>query len=249
MTGPHEPHEAMTPAERDDAMAAEHALRLLEGVEHAEAERRMQDDPHFAAEVERWQTRLGGWTDDIAPVEPPAHVWSRIEAALGAPPAGLKPANRSILDSLWLWRAATAGALAAAAALAVVVMAPRPEPAPVVATPTEPAIRRAAVLNGENGQPAFVAVVEPERVLVTALSPYPLDADRALELWLVPTDGVPRSLGLIRSAQSTSIVMPEPLRPHAGTATALAVSLEPPGGAPGGQATGPLVAQGALSVS
>jgi anti-sigma-K factor RskA len=86
-------------------------------------------------------------------------------------------------------------------------------------------------------------------VLVTALAPFPMSTDRALELWLVPVDGVPRSLGLIAASQSTSIVMPSALRPHAGTAPALAVSLEPPGGAPGGQATGPLVAQGELSRS
>ena len=238
----------MTPAERDSVTAGEHVLGLLEGADRAAVERRLREDPGFASEVRRWEAGLADWLEEIGPQAPPPHVWDQLQQAVRAEPRA-SSGGGSVLDRLWVWRAATGASLALAASLAVVVAtrpAPSVQPEP---TPAAPQLHRAAVLNGEDGKPAFVAILEPNGVEVTALAPLTVEADRALELWLVPVDGVPRSLGLIAPARKTSVKLPEALRPHAGTAVALAVSVEPPGGAPGGQATGPLIAQGELSRS
>jgi anti-sigma-K factor RskA len=73
------------------------------------------------------------------------------------------------------------------------------------------------------------------------------DATRVPELWLIPADGKPRALGLLRADSAVTIVIPAALRPHASANATLAVSLEPPGGSPTGAPTGPVVATGKLT--
>ena len=68
--------------------------------------------------------------------------------------------------------------------------------------------------------------------------------NRALELWAVPPQGAPRSLGLLSPDKPTTVLRTELLSDTA----AFAVTLEPPGGAPGGKATGPIVSVGKLQL-
>jgi anti-sigma-K factor RskA len=65
---------------------------------------------------------------------------------------------------------------------------------------------------------------------------------RALELWAVPAQGAPRSLGLVQAAGATTLLRPQLLRDTA----AFAVSVEPAGGSPTGAPTGPIVSVGKL---
>ena len=69
---------------------------------------------------------------------------------------------------------------------------------------------------------------------------------RVPELWLIPSDGVPRSLGLLDPSADQVIVIPEALLPEARRGATLAISLEPEGGSPTGQPTGPVIAAGTL---
>ncbi len=76
-----------------------------------------------------------------------------------------------------------------------------------------------------------------------------LQADRVLELWSVPPQGNPSSLGLIAADGLTVLDrrrLPQTLL-KGGTA-ALAVSVEPPGGSPTGTPTGPVVFAGKLQL-
>ena len=79
------------------------------------------------------------------------------------------------------------------------------------------------------------------------LQPVTLQADRVLELWSVPPQGAPRSLGLI-AAQGATVLRRErlPKTLLEGGTDALAVSIEPPGGSPTGVPTGPVVYAGKL---
>jgi anti-sigma-K factor RskA len=88
------------------------------------------------------------------------------------------------------------------------------------------------------------------RALVTRpLLPVSIEQNRVLELWSVPPDGAPRSLGLISSAGATVVTRDRlPATLLKGGTAALAVSLEPPGGSPTGVPTGPVLYAGRLQL-
>jgi anti-sigma-K factor RskA len=96
------------------------------------------------------------------------------------------------------------------------------------------------------GTNALVASVSADgrSLVVRPLVTLDVDATRALELWAVPGQGAPRSLGLIQLDRTTVLQREQVLN---GTA-ALAVSLEPPGGSPTGAPTGPILYTGAVSL-
>ena len=101
------------------------------------------------------------------------------------------------------------------------------------------------------GVNTFVASVSGDgRALVTRpLLPVSVEANRVLELWSVPPDGAPRSLGPISSSGATVIARERlPASLLKGGTAALAVSLEPPGGSPTGAPTGPVLYAGKLQI-
>ncbi|MCU0762689.1 MAG: anti-sigma factor, partial [Hydrogenophaga sp.] len=63
------------------------------------------------------------------------------------------------------------------------------------------------------------------------------------ELWSVPAQGGPRSLGLVRADTATTLLLQAGVKE--GTA-AFAVSIEPAGGSPTGAPTGPIVSLGQI---
>jgi len=91
---------------------------------------------------------------------------------------------------------------------------------------------------------SFVASISADgRAMVTRpLVNVSMAPDRALELWSVPPQGAPRSLGLIAADKATVVQRGKVLE---GTA-AFAVSLEPAGGSPTGAPTGPVLYVGKL---
>jgi anti-sigma-K factor RskA len=227
------------PAEGGSIIAAEYVLGVLGSEERREVERRLSHEPALAAEVAFWEERLGGLADAVAPVTPPPNAWSRIEAAIEQGVAASRPA--SLWQSLAFWRSFAIGsatlAAASIAALAYVAMVPVAR-APLMAT-----------LGGTSGQPTFVAAVTATgNSLVVVPASLLTNDPRAIELWLIPAGETrPRSLGLIQPAQPIRLDIPPDLAARLTPDAALAVSLEPPGGSPTGQPTGPVVALGKLT--
>src|SRR5689334_19633989 len=105
-----------------EALAAEHALGVLDGRERAEAEIRMARDPAFAADVEAWRRRLAPMLDSVAAIPPSPEMWRRIERLLPAND------NGALMNRLKFWRNTAMGgfALAAASLAAVVVQVNQP---------------------------------------------------------------------------------------------------------------------------
>ena len=68
-----------------------------------------------------------------------------------------------------------------------------------------------------------------------------------MELWLIPPGDKPHSLGLIDPSRPITIKVPQDLLGRVNREAVLAVSLEPPGGSPTGQPTGPVIANGKLA--
>ena len=104
-----------------------------------------------------------------------------------------------------------------------------------------------AALGESTGQPAFVAAVNADGTSLLVMPAALLSADqRAMELWLIPAGDKPYSLGLIEPGRPMRLDVPRDLVARISADAALAVSMEPPGGSPTGQPTGPVIASGKL---
>ncbi|MDZ4374641.1 MAG: anti-sigma factor [Phenylobacterium sp.] len=237
-----------------EALAAEHALGVLDARERAEAEVRMARDPAFAADVEAWRMRLAPMLDQIAAVPAPAGLWARIERLLPANDAGPANDNTAIMSRLKFWRNSAMGgfALAAASLAAVVVQVSQP---PVTITHDVPVAPQGQLLSASvvsqdsRVQPLFVAAYDPDRksLIVTSLLPEGADRDKVHELWLLAGTDKPQSLGLVEKGQAKVIPLPTDLLGKIAEGAALAVSVEPPGGSPSDVPTGPVIGVGKLS--
>jgi anti-sigma-K factor RskA len=226
--------------DRSDLTAAEYVLGLLSAEDRRAAEFRIASEPKFAAEVAFWEARLGGLAESVAPVMPPAGVWQSIERRLSASIV-TAPERSSIWNSLNFWRtfAIASAGLAAASMAGLVYLARVPSLGPPLL----------AQLNAESGQASFVAAVNKGGDSLTIVPAALLSGDqqKAFELWLIPPGDKPHSLGLIDPTKPVRITVPESLLPQVNRDAVLAVSLEPPGGSPTGQPTGPVIANGKLA--
>jgi anti-sigma-K factor RskA len=217
----------------DELLAAEYALGVLSGAGRGAAEQRVARDGGFARLVVEWEQRLAPWAGEIADVVPPAQVWDRIAAALPA-----QPQDRGLWQSLAFWRGLTlaTGALAAACLAALIYLGALTQQQPLVAT-----------IEGD-GHRHFVATVDTKRGTVAVVpAAFSADATRVPELWLIPADGKPRPVGLLRADRTVTLALPAELAALAKGDAVLAVSLEPPGGSTTGLPTGPVIATGKLT--
>jgi anti-sigma-K factor RskA len=239
----------------DELLAMEWALGLLDAPAHEAAEQRRRADPAFAALCDRWHEDLLPLAEAAPAVAPSPALWTRIDAATQpAPPrapvaAAPAPVGSSWWNSLGLWRGATAAFAATALALFATRPQPAPPPAPVAPAPVAPpSALLAATLSAENGPPLATAALDPDRGQVVLAPVGAADLQgRVPELWLIPADGRPRSLGLIALGGAQRIDVPPTVIALVADGAVLAVSLEPAGGSPTGQPTGPVVATGKLA--
>jgi anti-sigma-K factor RskA len=218
----------------DELIAAEYALGVLAGTERAAAERRIERDQAFANLVEAWEERLAPLAEEIATVAPPPHVWDRISTALPKQ----RPQGAGLWQNLVFWRGLTlaTGALAASCIGALIYLG----------TLTQQPALIAAIDGG--GHHHFVATVDAKRGTIAVVpAAFSADATRVPELWLIPSDSKPRPLGILRADRTVTITVPAELSPLTVSNAVLAVSLEPPGGSPTGQPTGPVIATGKLT--
>jgi anti-sigma-K factor RskA len=217
----------------DELFAAEYALGVLAGADRAEAERRIARERGFALLVAQWEQRLAPWAGEIADVVPPPQLWDRIAGALPA-----QTQRTGLWQSLAFWRGLSfaAGALAAACLAGVIYLGALTQKQPLVAT-----------IDG-GGHRHFVATLDANRGTVAVVpAAFTADATRVPELWLIPADGKPRPVGLLRADTPVTLTLSADLAELAKTNTVLAVSLEPPGGSTTGLPTGPVIATGKLT--
>lgn len=229
-----EPGPPVPESEEEDLLAAEHALGVLDAPERAAAERRVLQDPAFAARVVGWQARLAGLLDQIAPVAAPDDLWPRIARRLGDV---ANVVEFRLRRSLAIWRGVSAVAAAAALVLAFAAFWPRHEgPTPVMTS---------EIAAANKGPVVYVAMMDPahHRVILQPVA-MTVTPGRSPELWLIGTDGKPVSLGVAEFAKPVELKLD---RAPSGKEV-LAVSIEPEGGSPTGRPTGPVVATGKLQL-
>jgi anti-sigma-K factor RskA len=223
-----------------DRLAAEYSLGTLRGSARRRFEVLLPAHPSLQSATARWQQRLAPLTAPVAPVNVPERVWRRIETQLCGEPDKLP----RWWQRLGVWRATTA--LAGTLALGLTLVAVKlqmqqptdPSPVVIVMAPS------AEVSQGQHA--SFVASVSADgrAIVVKPLQAVSLEARKVLELWAIPAQGAPRSLGLLTAAGTAKVLRSALLQDTA----ALAVSVEPSGGSPTGAPTGPVVSVGKLEI-
>ncbi|QRM35365.1 anti-sigma factor domain-containing protein [Microvirga sp. VF16] len=237
----------MTRDERD-RLAAEHVLGLLEGAEATEAEELLRHDRAFQQAVAQWRDRFLEFDDQAPVITSGEALWHRIEADLDRPTQAASqslPAplirSRATFTELWrslaFWRVTgLAGAFASlllAVGLAVGVSRAPPTPIYVAVLLTNDS-RPAAILNAfADGQAELVP-----------LEGVTIPPDRSLELWSFAHGATapPVSIGVLNQARAIRLRLDQV--PQIAADQLFAVSLEPSGGSPTGQPTGPVLMKG-----
>jgi anti-sigma-K factor RskA len=226
-----------------DALAAQYVAGTLRGAARRRFETLLPGHPALRAAVADWQARLMPLTAVVDEQAPPPHTWDRIAHRLW-PEAATAAAAPALpwWRGLSFWRGLSGVATVAALALGLLLTQPGTSEPPVmvVLQPTGNAAGIAGSVVASFSADGRAAVARP-------VQPVALQTDRTLELWWAPAEGKPRSLGLIR-ADGVTVLRPGALPGglKGSGIDHMAVSVEPAGGSPTGQPTGPVVFYGKL---
>lgn len=218
-------------------LAAEYALGTLRGRARARFEALARSDPAVDEIRRRWEEALAPLAERVAEVEPPARVWSRIEERIGPDrPAGA-------WSSVGFWR--SFGLLAGGVAsvlLAAFLFTQGPSRA-------EP--QYVAVLVSPTNEARMTVAVRRDGMHIHNVRGWKTvqDAGGAIELWAVPKEGAPRSLGLIANTGGDFMVRIPADDPRLRDVKAFALSSEPAGGSPTRQPTGPVLCSGLVGAA
>ncbi len=210
-----------------DLLAAEFVLGTLGGAARRRFERLRTADAFVERRVRAWEERLAGLAFQVAPVVPSPAVWASIERRIGPAVQGR-------------WRA-LAAAVVATAVLGLgwyLWQEQRDVPS------------QAQALIADTGgavlwQVAFAA--DGEHLEVDTIGDIRHPERRSLELWALPPEAAPVSLGLMPARGSARLALDDRQRAALGKAANIAVSDEPRGGSPTGAPTGPVLYVAALA--
>ncbi|WP_395610244.1 anti-sigma factor domain-containing protein [Pseudomonas sp. B22129] len=213
------------------ALAADYAIGLMPATARRRFENLLLDDAALRIELGHWQAALASLTGTLPERPVPDHVWAGIKARI-EPQVLHVPAKKPFWMNLRLLAAACAVVLA----LFVGVLYQRDHTAQYNATlvnaSQQPALRIQAFADYLQVEPLTLAALEPTRVL---------------ELWAIAAGGKPISLGLVPDGGKGRIQLSKAQQALLTAPLTLAISLEPQGGSPTGQPTGPVLYQGQLA--
>lgn len=216
------------------------------------AERALGTEPRIRESAEERRARRA-WDDRLAPLalaappaEPPADMFQRIERGLDGAAETAKIVQLAERRARrWRALAIASGAVAASLALWIAV-----GPIGRVAPPIATAQTYLALVTPEGGGgPAMIVEVRFDDWLgvgastgTVTIQPLRIDAPegRVLELWRIPPGQAPQSVGLVDPDAVTL------LNVAAAPGDIMAITVEPPGGAPGGIPSGPPILSGPL---
>ena len=226
-----------------EKLASEYVLGTLRNGARRRFETVLKTDRVVQRAVAEWQDRLHPMAEFAAAVQPPPRVWRGITRKLNLKPArgaqAKRPSWLGWRQDLNFWRGLGMTSTAIAIILVSVLLGKQPEP-------VAPATSYIAMLADNQAQPIAIVTGDAKRheLTIRLLARQTIPADRSLELWAVPKQGAPRSLGLLAADGSIKLPLPEKLTPQ--SIPLLAVTLEPKGGSPNPNSpTGPILFKGA----
>jgi anti-sigma-K factor RskA len=230
----------MASADDREGLAAEYVLGTLTAAECREAEALAATDAAFAGQIAAWERRLSPLVTALEPQPPPPEVRGRVMKAI----AGDTLSSATVValnKKVRLWKGVSAGVAALAAVFAGLLFLKPPPDAP----------RYVAVLQTEGPGPAFLASVDLAKGTISVRTvTAELPAGKSFELWAVGGGrDKPQSLGLIDASFRVPAAKLGDTGPKALDETVFAVSLEPEGGSPTGQPTGPVLYTGKLVIA
>ncbi|MRW84326.1 hypothetical protein GJ698_09530 [Pseudoduganella sp. FT26W] len=215
-----------------EKLAAEYVLGTLKGGARRRFEGYLHNDAALRRLTAEWQDRLVPMAEFSAAEKPRKQVWLGIERRLH-----LRPERAGWLESLNFWRWLGVASTAMAALLVIVIgtrMLDQPQ-LDYVATLTDEKAQTALVLTGDTQHKALT---------VRLVGNAPVASDKTLQLWAVPKQGHPRSLGLLADKGEVRLALGS--NAVGDDVALLAVSLEPKGGSPDPNGpTGPILYKGA----
>ncbi|MGH8286219.1 MAG: anti-sigma factor [Steroidobacteraceae bacterium] len=212
-----------------DALAAEYVIGTLRGPARRRFDRYRAREWHIERRVSAWEDRLMPLAYTLAPVTPSPQVWLAIERRIAAesPPARRLVSRRS--------PRALAAVVATCAVLAGGFLLWRAGFAP--------GLEPIATIAAADARPIWQIEIDAAftRLRVVNIGAAPEEPGRAFELWALPDEGAPVSLGLLPvSGRLERSLDPDQARALR-AAPRVAVSLEPAGGSPTGAPTGPVL--------
>lgn len=249
----------MTDRDDIDMLAAEYVLGTLDPAQRQSVEKRRSQEPELDRAISDWEARLSplnAYYDPVAPTRDLfAGIRARIEStAQAATQAASQAASQQapgivefakIKRKLAIWRAGALGAAAIAASMVVVLLSND------VNLPVENG-QFVAVFHRDDTQPAFVMSVDLETREVTIR---PVEATmpegKTYQLWIVTeeTGPKPKSLGLLENIANPTTKQLGGFDPAMLRNATFGISLEPEGGSPTGQPTGPAIHGRLISVA
>ena len=212
------------------ALAADYAIGLMPSAARRRFEQLLLEDAALRAELAQWQENLTSLTDALPEQPVPDRVWQGITARI-EPQVLHMPGKHPF----WNWLRVTAAVCSLVIAVTLGVIYNRDN------------ARYSATLLTADAQPALKVEAHEDYLNVEPLTLAAVDPGRSLELWAIPADGKPISLGVIPVGGKGRVELSDTQKVLIGKPIALAVSLEPKGGSPTGQPTGPVLYQGALA--
>ena len=253
-----------------DQLAAAYALGSLRGGARRRFEQLAREYPQVRAAALLWQGRWSAFAEVQAPVVPDAAVWTRIHNLVQAETSNAlwsaqrqAGTSRQAARALTWWRGwALAGSFATVAAVALglwshqeglqhstrqqLALLQTQLQSTQAALQATPQIRYVAVLADAKADASVLVTFDArhDQLVLQRVGGFQEADNQSLQLWALPQQGAPRSLGVLGQGKLEELRAQEN---DVHTVPALAISLEPMGGVPSSMGpTGPVLFKGAL---
>ncbi|WP_432698361.1 anti-sigma factor [Marinobacterium sp. YM272] len=235
----------MTDRDDLDMLAAEFVLGTLEADERDTVVQRRRREPELEQLIQYWEQRLAPLGNEIGDIKPSPDLFARIEQRLDELEAaqhwpGETGGDLTQLRALktrvrrWQW---STGIATAASLLLCVLLLTRPDPKPAPES-------FVAVFQHDDQQPAFMLRVDLQNRSLT-VSPVTAEAKpgKSYQLWIKadPLGPTPRSVGVLNANMELESASLREYEPALLKQATFGISVEPEGGSPTGQPTGPAI--------